>query len=205
MDVLQEETTEDIQKMAGINPSGKPYLKTSVFHLWYKRIPWLMLLMVSATFTGSIISAFEDAISAMVVLAVFIPMLMDTGGNSGGQAAATIIIGLSLGDISKKDILKVIWKEFRVALICGFTLSVVGFAKAMIIDKTDVLTALVVCITLIFVVIIAKVTGCVLPIFAKRLGFDPAVMSSPIITTVVDVLALLVYFGIATALLPQLK
>ncbi|PKM62619.1 MAG: magnesium transporter [Firmicutes bacterium HGW-Firmicutes-21] len=205
IDVLQEESTEDIQKMAALTPTDKPYLRTSVFEIWFKRIPWLMMLMISATFTGTIISSFEDALSKMVILAVFIPMLMDTGGNSGGQAAATIIIGLSLGEISMSNILKVIWKEIRVALLCGITLAAVGFGKAIFIDKADVLTALVVCSTLIVTVVSAKLLGCTLPILAKRIGFDPAVMSSPIITTVVDVLSLLFYFGIATAILPQLQ
>lgn len=205
MDVLREETTEDIQKMAAITPTDKPYLKTSVFQIWYKRIPWLMLLMVSATFTGKIIGAFEHSLSKMVILTAFIPMLMDTGGNAGGQASATIIRGLSLGEISMGNILRILWKECRVALMCGISLAVVGFAKIIIIDKAEITTAIVVCITIAITVVIAKLVGSALPIIAKRIGFDPAVMAHPFITTIVDAISLLVYFGIAAAVIPELK
>ena len=201
IDVLQEETTEDIEKMAAILPSDKPYLKTGVFETWRKRIPWLLLLMVSATFTGKIITSFESALAAMPVLTAFIPMLMDTGGNAGGQSSVTIIRSLSLGDIGMKDIFRIIWKELRVSLLCGIALAAVGFLKLLIIDRTTVPVAIAVCLTLLFVVVIAKLIGCTLPIAAKAVGFDPAVMASPFITTIVDALALLMYFFIATSML----
>ena len=205
MDVLQEETTEDIQKMAAITPSDKPYFKIGVVETWLKRIPWLLLLMISATFTGSIIGAFEHSLSKMVILTAFIPMLMDTGGNAGGQASVTIIRGLSLGEVSMGSILRILWKEGRVALLCGATLAIVGFVKVIIIDKVEVLTAMVICVTLAITIFAAKLVGCTMPILAKRVGFDPAVMASPFITTIVDAISLLVYFGIASAVLPQLK
>ena len=203
IDVIKEEDTEDIELMAAILPSDKPYLKTSVFEIWRKRIPWLLLLMVSATFTGAILRNFESALSSMLVLTAFIPMIMDTGGNAGGQASATIIRGLALGDIEMRDILRVIFKEMRVAAMCGLTLGVVNFAKIMLFNESqgDWQTALVVCATLALAVVIAKIVGCSLPILAKRIGFDPAVMASPFITTIVDALSLLVYFGIATSFL----
>ena len=201
IDVLQEETTEDIEKMAAILPSDKPYLKTGVFETWRKRIPWLLLLMVSATFTGKIITSFESALAAMPVLTAFIPMLMDTGGNAGGQSSVTIIRSLSLGDIGMKDIFRIIWKELRVSLLCGIALAAVGFLKLLIIDRTTVPVAIAVCLTLLFVVVIAKLIGCTLAIAAKAVGFDPAVMASPFITTIVDALALLMYFFIATSML----
>lgn len=201
MDILEEETTEDIEKMAAILPTDKPYMKTGVFETWKKRIPWLLLLMVSATFTGKIISKFEDALSTCVVLTTFIPMIMDTGGNAGGQASVTIIRGLSLEEIRFKDILRVIWKECRVAFICGVTLAVCNFGKLLLIDKVTVPVALVVCLTLVLAVMIAKLIGCTLPMFAKKVGFDPAVMASPFITTIVDALSLILYFSIATSIL----
>lgn len=205
IDVIQEETTEDIEKMAAIVPSDKPYLKTSAFEIWKKRIPWLMLLMISATFTGKIIGSFESALQSCVVLTAFIPMLMDTGGNAGGQASVTIIRGLSLNEIAMGDIFRIIWKEFRVSVLCGATLAVANFGKMMLIDRASIVASgqnvlyvsLVVCITLFAAVIIAKLVGCTLPVFAKRIGFDPAVMASPFITTIVDACALLVYFQIA--------
>ena len=201
MDVLQEENTEDIEMMAAITPTGKPYLKTSTTELWKKRVPWLLLLMVSATFTGKIIQTYESALAAQVALTAFIPMLMDTGGNAGSQASVTIIRGLSLGEIRMSDLLKIIWKEIRVAILCGLTLSIANFAKMMLLDQVGLSVSLVVCLTLVVTVTIAKITGCTLPIVAKRIGFDPAVMASPFITTIVDALSLIVYFNFASILL----
>lgn len=201
VDILQEEATEDIEKMAAIVPSDKPYMKTGVFEIWKKRIPWLLFLMISATFTGKIIASFEDALSVYVVLTTFIPMLMDTGGNAGGQASVTIIRGLSLREIEFSDYLKVLWKEMRVAVLCGITLAAANFLKLMLIDKVSLMVSAVVCLTLVIAVFLAKVVGSMLPMAAKKLGFDPAVMASPFITTIVDALSLLVYFRIATLLL----
>lgn len=201
MDIVEEETTEDIEKMNAIVPGDKPYMKTSVFETWKNRIPWLLLLMISATFTGRIITSFEDALSTYVVLTAFIPMLMDTGGNAGGQASATIIRGLSLNDIAFSDAFKVIWKEARVAVLCGLTLAACNFLKLMFFDRVGVTVSLVVCLTLVAAVFIAKIVGCTLPMIAKKIGFDPAVMASPFITTIVDALSLMIYFSIATALL----
>lgn len=201
VDIMQEEATEDIEKMAAIVPSDKPYMKTGVFETWKKRIPWLLLLMISATFTGKIITSFEDALSTCVILTAFIPMLMDTGGNAGGQASVTVIRGLSLGEIAYKDLPSVIWKEARVALLCGFALAAANFVKLLVIDRTGTQVALVVCITLVVTIFIAKIVGCILPMAAKKIGFDPAVMASPFITTIVDAISLLVYFQIASVLL----
>ena len=201
MDVLQEENTEDMEMMAAITPTGKPYLKTNTIELWKKRVPWLLLLMVSATFTGKIIQAYESALAAQVVLTAFIPMLMDTGGNAGSQTSVTIIRGLSLGEIRMSDLFKIIWKETRVAILCGLTLSLANFSKMMLLDRVGLSVSLVVCLTLVVTVTIAKITGCVLPIAAKRIGFDPAVMASPFITTIVDALSLIVYFNFASMLL----
>ncbi len=201
MDVMEEEATEDIEKMAAITPSDKPYLKTGVWEIFRHRIPWLMLLMVSATFTGLIISSFEEALAAQLVLTAYIPMLMDTGGNSGSQASVTIIRGLSLNEIHFKDIFTVIWKEVRVAVLCGISLSAVSFMKLMFLDRVGVLVSLAVSLTLMLTVTIAKFIGCTLPMLAKKLGFDPAVMASPFITTVVDALSLLTFFSIAKAII----
>lgn len=201
VDIIQAEVTEDMEKMAAIVPSDKPYMKTGVIEIWKKRIPWLLLLMISATFTGKIISSFEKALSTWVILTAFIPMLMDTGGNAGGQASVTIIRGLSLNEISYQDVLKIIWKEVRISVLCGLTLAAANFVKLMLIDRVDIAVALVVCITLVATVSIAKVVGCVLPLFAKKVGFDPAVMASPFITTIVDALSLLIYFEVATVIL----
>ena len=201
IDVMQDEATEDIKKMAAIIPSDKAYFRTTVFETWKARIPWLLLLMISATFTGMIITSFEDALAVQAVLTAFIPMLMDTRGNSGGQASVTIIRALSLGEVEFSDIFRVIWKEFRVALACGLTLSVCNFVKLLIIDRVSMSVALVICLTLIATVIIAKFIGCTLPILAKKIGFDPAVMASPFITTIVDAISLLIYFRIATIVL----
>ena len=205
IDVLQDETTEDIEKMAAIIPSEKPYLKTGVLETWKQRIPWLLLLMVSATFTGSIISSYESALASCVILTSFIPMLMDTGGNSGGQSSVTIIRSMSLGDVEMKDILKVIFKECRVALLCGITLALVNFGKMMLLDRAAIVAdgqsalwvSFVVSLTLVVTVFIAKFVGSTLPVAAKKIGFDPAVMASPFITTIVDALSLLVYFNFA--------
>ena len=208
IDVLTEEATEDIEKMAAITPSEHPYLRSSTFEIWKQRIPWLLLLMVSATFTGMIITKFETALAAQVALTAFIPMLMDTGGNSGSQASVTIIRGISLGDIEFSDILKVIWKEFRVSILCGISLSVVAFGKIMLVDhllmhNSDItpLVAFVICAALAITVVIAKLVGCTLPLLAKKVGFDPAVMASPFITTIVDALSLMIYMNLATIIL----
>lgn len=201
VDILQEETTEDIEKMAAILPTDKPYMKTGVFETYKKRIPWLLLLMISATVTGKIITHYEEALGAYVVLTAFIPMLMDTGGNAGGQASVTIIRGLSLDEIAWGDIFKVIWKEIRVSVICGITLAVANFAKIMMIDHVPLAVTFVVCLTLVVAVIFAKIVGCTLPMIAQKLGFDPAVMASPFITTIVDALSLMIYFRFATLIL----
>ena len=201
IDIIEEETTEDIEKMNAILPTEKSYLKLSIFEMWKSRIPWLLLLMVSATFTGKIIQHYENSLASMVILTSFIPMIMDTGGNAGGQASATIIRGLSLNDIEFKDIFKVIFKEARVSLFVGLTLAVANFGKLLLIDHVGVSVALVVCLTLVLTVLIAKVIGCSLPMIAKKLGFDPAVMASPFITTIVDAVSLFLYFRIAVELL----
>lgn len=208
VDVLQEENTEDIEKMAAINPSDHPYLKTTPFEMWCKRIPWLLFLMISATFTGMIITGFEEKLAASVVLTSFIPMLMDTGGNSGGQASVMIIRGLSLGEIETRDLPRVIWKEVRVGLLCGLALAAANFIKMLVVDhwlmqnaEVTLTITMVVCLTLLIEVLFAKMVGCTLPILAKRIGLDPAVMASPFITTIVDALSLLIYFELATLLL----
>ena len=201
IDVLQEEMTEDIEKMAAITPTDKPYLKMSVFENYKKRIPWLMLLMVSATFTEKIINHFEGALTACVALTAFIPMLTGTCGNCGAQSSATIIRGMSLGDIQFRDTFKVIMKEMAIALACGFTLACVNFVKLMIFDDVGVFVALAVSVTMLMAVVFAKVVGSILPVLAKKIGFDPAVMSSPFISTIVDAVTLLIYFTIASAIL----
>ena len=208
MDVMEEETTEDFEKMAAILPSDKPYLRTGVLETWKARIPWLMLLMLSATFTGIIITKFESALAACVVLTSFIPMLSGTGGNSGSQSSVAVIRALSLGEVEFRDMVSVVWKEIRVAVLCGVCLACANFAKMMLVDRwlmnnpeVTVSVALVVCITLVCTVLCAKVVGCTLPMLAEKVGIDSAVMASPLITTVVDALSLLIYFGIATYLL----
>lgn len=201
VDIMEEEATEDMEKMAAIVPSDKSYMKTGVVETWKKRIPWLLLLMISATFTGKIIASFEEALSTCVILTAFIPMLMDTGGNAGGQASVTIIRGLSLNEIEFSDMYHIIWKEIRIAVLCGITLASANFAKLLLFDKVNIDVALVVCLTLVATVLIAKVVGCILPMCAKRFGFDPAVMASPFITTIVDALSLLIYFQIAAMFL----
>lgn len=201
IDILEEETTEDIEKMAAIVPTEKPYLKLSIWDIYKSRIPWLLLLMISATFTGKIIQHYEESLATYVILTSFIPMLMDTGGNAGGQASVTVIRGLSLNEIEFKDIFKVIFKEFRVSILVGITLAIANFIKLLLIDKVSVLIAGVVCLTLIITLMLAKIIGCSLPILAKKIGFDPAVMASPFITTIVDAISLFAYFKIATLLL----
>ena len=201
VDIMQEEATEDIEKMAAIVPSDKPYMKTGVFEMWKKRIPWLLLLMISATVTGGIILHYEEALGAYVVLTTFIPMLMGTGGNAGGQASVTVVRALSLQEIDFGDLLAIIWKEARVAVLCGTTLAAANFVKLMIIDKVSLSIAFVVCATLVLAVFFAKLVGCTLPMLAKKIGFDPAVMASPFITTIVDALSLMIYFQIATYVL----
>ena len=201
IDVMEDEVTEDMEMMAAITPTDKPYLKTGVFETWYKRIPWLLLLMISATFTGMIITGFEEALASQVILTAFIPMLMDTGGNSGSQASVTVIRGISLDEIQFKDIFRVIWKEARVAFLCGATLALANFVKLMVFDRVSMEIAMVVCMTLVITVLCAKIIGCVLPMLAKKIGFDPAVMASPFITTAVDAISRMVYFNIASVLL----
>ncbi len=202
VDIMEQEAQEDIELMAAIVPTDKPYMKMGVVETWKTRIPWLLLLMISATFSGMIISSFESALSVYVILTSFIPMLMGTGGNAGGQASTTIIRGLSLNELEFKDMPKVMYKEFCVSALCGITLAVANFVKLMVFEKTGIQVAMVVSLTLLIVVIIAKLVGCTLPMLAKKIGFDPAVMASPFITTIVDVISLLVYFEIATAFLP---
>lgn len=201
IDVLQEEATEDIEKMAAITPGDKPYLKTGVWKLFLSRIPWLTLLMLSATFTGYIITAFEDALAELVILTAFIPMLMNTAGNSGSQASVTVTRGLSLDEIEFRDLPRVIWKEFRISILCGICLAAVNFLKLWLLDQTGVPVALTISLTLVIAVILAKVIGCTLPMLAKKIRLDPAVMASPFITTIVDALTLVVYFNIASAIL----
>ena len=212
MDVLQEENTEDIQKMNAMTPTETTYFITGVWETWKARVPWLLFLMLSATFTGIIISSFEDALSRLVVLTAFIPMLMGTAGNSGSQSSVTVIRALSLGEVYTSDIFKVIWKEFKVSIICGVSLAIACFAKVILIDgwmlKTsgiDINVALVVSLTLCLTIICAKLIGCILPIVAKKMKVDPAVMASPFITTIIDTVCLIVYFVIAMAIIPSLR
>ena len=208
IDVIEEETTEDFEKMAAMLPSDKPYLKTGVFETWKARTPWLMILMLSATFTGMILTHFENALVACAILTSYVPMLSGTGGNSGTQASTAIIRALSLDEVRFSDVLEVLWKEFRVAVCCGIGLAAANFAKMMIVDRwllvnpaVTPMVAAVVCLTLVCTVICAKLVGCSLPIVAEKVGFDPAVMASPFISTIVDSISLLIYFRIATALL----
>ena len=208
IDVMEQEATEDIEKMAGITPSDKPYSRTSAVDIWKNRIPWLMFLMLSATFTGMIVTHFEDALATQVALAAFMPMLMGTGGNCGSQASTAVIRSLSLGDIEPADVLKVIWKELRVAFLCGLSLAAANFIKMLLVDRmllnNDAVTLMVaatVSLTIVFVVMFAKVVGSTLPIVAEKIGVDPAVMASPLISTITDAVSLLIYFTIAKALL----
>ena len=201
VDILQEEATEDMEMMAAVMPSDKPYMRMGIFEIAKKRMPWLLLLMISATLTGSVLTKFENALLAYSVLLAYIPMLMGTGGNAGGQTSVTIIRGLSLNEIEFQDSFKVIWKEIRIAVVCGVILAAANFLKLLWFDKVGIMVAAVVCLTLVIVVLLAKIVGCVLPILAKKIGVDPAVMASPFITTILDVLSLLVYFEIATVML----
>ena len=208
IDVMEEETTEDFEKMAAMLPSDKPYLKTGVLETWKARIPWLLVLMLSATFTGIILNHYETALAACIVLNSFIPMLTGTGGNSGTQASTAVIRALSLDEVEFSDLGHVIWKELRVALLCGACLGGANFVKMMLVDRALLhnaavtpTVALVVCLTLVFVVFFAKLVGCSLPILAERIGLDPAVMASPFISTIVDAMSLIIYFRFASLLL----
>lgn len=208
MDVIEEETTEDFEKMAAMLPSDKPYLRSGVFSTWRARLPWLMILMLSATFTGMILSHYESALAACLVLNAYIPMLSGTGGNSGTQASVAVIRALSLGEVDFSDMLAVLWKELRVSLLCGVCLAGANFVKMLVIDRallgnTEVTipVCLVVCATVLFVVIFAKCVGCSLPLLAEKIGLDPAVMASPFISTIVDATSLLIYFQFASLLL----
>ncbi|HID0766796.1 TPA: magnesium transporter [Clostridium botulinum] len=201
VDIIDQENTEDFHKMAAMEPSEEEYLKTGVFELAKHRIIWLLVLMISATFTGNIIRKSEDVLQSVVILASFIPMLMDTGGNSGSQSSTLVIRGLALGEIKLKDIFKVMWKEFRVSVVVGIALSVVNFLRVYFIEKVSFMVSITVCISLFFTVVLAKVVGGILPIVAKKLKLDPAIMASPLITTIVDAVVLLIYFGIAKILL----
>lgn len=215
MDVIEDEATADIERMAAILPTDKPYTRTGVFETFYKRVPWLLLLMLTATLTGSIISHYEAAIGTYAVLTVFFPMLMGTGGNAGSQSSVAVIRSLSLGEIETRDLFRVLWKELRVSMLCGVALSVATFIKLMLIDfklqlstvtesgmtQNNLVLALIISSTLFFVIVVAKLVGTVLPIAAKRIGLDPAVMASPFITTVVDTVSLIIYFSIASRVL----
>lgn len=201
IDIIEQEATEDIEKMAAITPTDTPYMRTTVLETYKKRIPWLLFLMISSTFTSKIIQSYEEALAAYSVLTAYIPMFMGTGGNAGGQTSVTIIRSISLGEVEFKDLIKVLWKEIRVAVACGVTLAVVNFAKLLIFDHVTLVIAAVMCLTLVVTVIVAKIVGCVLPLLAKQVGFDPAVMANPFITTIVDAVSLLIYFKIATIIL----
>lgn len=201
VDIIEQENTEDMQKMAAMQPSEEEYLKTNVFTLAKHRVIWLLVLMISATFTGNIIKQFEEVIQSVVVLAAFIPMLMDTGGNAGSQSATLVIRGIALNEIELGDIFKVLWKEFRVSVIVGLILSVVNFLRIYFFEKTDLKISITVCVSLFFTVVLAKIVGGVLPIIAKRLKLDPAIMASPLITTIVDAVALFTYFTMASWML----
>ena len=208
MDVIEEETTEDFEKMAAMLPSDKPYLRTGVLATLKARLPWLMVLMLSATFTGMILNHYENALAACLVLNAYIPMLSGTGGNSGTQASTAVIRALSLDEVDFSDVLKVLWKELRVSLLCGVCLAAANFAKMLLVDRmllgngaVTPMVSLVVCLTILFVVVFAKCVGCSLPILAEKVGLDPAVMASPFISTVVDATSLLIYFSFASALL----
>ncbi|MBE6962229.1 MAG: magnesium transporter [Ruminococcaceae bacterium] len=208
IDVLEEETTEDIELMAAMLPSDKPYLRTGIFETWKARTPWLLVLMLSATFTGIILTHFEGALMSCAILTSFVPMLSGTGGNSGTQASTAIIRALSLNEVRFSDCLRVLWKELRVSIACGVCLAAANFVKMMLVDRMllnnpDVtpMVALVVCMTLVCTVICAKLVGCSLPILAQKIGFDPAVMASPFISTIVDALSLLIYFRLASSIL----
>ncbi len=201
VDIIEEEATEDIEKMAAIIPTDKPYMKVGVLETYRKRMPWLLFLMISATFTGAIITRYESALSAYIVLTSAIPMLMDTSGNAGSQASVSIIRGLSLQEIHFSNLGQVIWKEIRVAVLCGITLAVVNFIKLIAFNHIPVLIALIICTTLVLAVAFAKTMGAILPMVTAKIGFDPAVMASPLITTIVDAVSLSIYFALATHIL----
>lgn len=208
MDVLEEATTEDFEKMAAMLPSDKPYLRTSVISTWKARLPWLMILMLSATFTGMILNHYENALAACLILNAYIPMLSGTGGNSGTQASVAVIRALSLDEVDFSDLLAVLWKELQVSILCGVCLAGANFVKMLLIDRwllgndaVNLSVCLVVCLTVFFVVVFAKCVGCSLPLLAEKIGLDPAVMASPFISTIVDATSLLIYFQLASALL----
>ena len=208
IDVLQEETTEDFEKLAGMTPTDKPYLRTGVLETWKSRIPWLLILMLSATLTSMVLTSFETSLAACTVLTAFIPMLTGTGGNSGTQSSVAVIRALSLGEVEFVDTIRVIWKEIRVAVLCGVTLAACNFVKLLVVDRmilgntgVNVSVAAVICVTMVFTVLCAKTVGCVLPLLAEKIHLDPAVMASPFISTIVDVLTLLIYFQVAKAIL----
>ena len=208
IDVLQEETTEDFEKMAGMAPSDKPYLRTGVLETWKSRVPWLLILMLSATLTSLVLTSYETSLAACSALVAFIPMLTGTGGNSGTQASVAVIRGLSLGDVEFSDSLRVVWKEIRVAVLCGLTLAACNFVKLMVVDRlllhntgVTIAVAAVICLTMVFTVLCAKTVGCLLPLLAERVHLDPAVMASPFISTVVDVVTLVIYFQVARFIL----
>ena len=211
IDVIQEEATEDIEKMAAVLPSDKPYMKTGVFGIYRKRVPWLLVLMLSATFTSTIISSFDSVLAQIIILSSFIPMITGSGGNAGSQASVSVIRALSLGEIEFKSMFKVLWKELRVAILCGLTLAAANFIKLLVWDLRNysgngdpVQIALVVSLTLVGTIIMAKIVGSSLPLLASKIGFDPAVMANPLISTVCDSLSLLIYFAVATSVLPQI-
>lgn len=201
MDIIEEEATEDIEMMAAITPTDTPYMKTSIFETYGKRIPWLLILMISASITGKIIENFEAGLASCVILTAFIPMLMNTGGSCGSQASVSVIRALSLDEVEFKDIFKILFKEFSVSLVIGATLSVANFVKMLVFDQVSMTIALIVCMTLFFTSVIAELAGCSLPVIASKLGFDPAVMASPFITTIVDAVSLVIYFNIASRFL----
>ncbi len=210
IDVIQEEATEDIEKMAAVLPSDKPYMKTGVFGIYRKRVPWLLILMLSATFTSTIIKSFEGVLAQVLILSTFIPMITGSGGNAGSQASVSVIRALSLGEIEFKSMFKVLWKELRVAILCGLTLAAANFFKLMFFDLRNydgkgepVLIALVVSLTIFGTIVMAKIVGSSLPLLAKKIGFDPAVMANPLISTVCDSLSLLIYFAVALLILPN--
>ena len=201
MEVIDQETTEDFQKMAAMSPSEEEYLDVGIWQLAKSRLPWLLMLMISATFTGRIMGKYEDVLTSVAVLATFVPMLMDTGGNAGSQSSTLIIRGLAIGDIKTSDGFRVLLKEFSVSLIVGVILAVTNFVRLLIVEQVGVLIAATVSITLVVTIILSKIVGGTLPIFAKKLNMDPAIMAGPLITTIVDALSLMVYFAIATAIL----
>ena len=201
MDVMEQEATEDFQRMAAMAPSEEPYMDSGIFTLARQRIVWLLILMIAATFTGHIITSFEDVLGSVVILTSFIPMLMNTGGSSGSQASTLVIRGLATGEIELKDVFKVLWKEFRISLLVGITLAIVNFGRLMLIEKVEIHIALTVSLTLIVTIVIAKIIGSLAPLAAKKLKLDPAIMAGPLITTFVDAVTLTVYFSFASILL----